>query len=69
VPVPECSAPFAQCLDPYERPAVISRNLANACAEMAVPSAMTEPIRRQSHPAEVLAALERDGLSPSVRRS
>jgi FlaA1/EpsC-like NDP-sugar epimerase len=57
-PVPEYLPPWAQRLDPYECPSVITRTLANACVDMAEPARLGDVFARQGM-GEVLAVLDR----------
>ncbi len=62
-PVPEYLPPLAQRLDPYERPSIISRTLANACVEMNVSCGSHAPFLRQQDVDGVMAGLDRGTLS------
>ncbi len=58
-PVPEYQPPLAHRLDPYDPPSVITRTLANACADMAQPSSPTAEASDQRGVGAVLSSLRR----------
>lgn len=63
-PVPEYLSPAAHRLDPYERPSVINRTLANACVLMATTHSQAESSAGSEGLAEVFADLEQSEHLP-----